>query len=197
MDVSVLSQRDWRVLLGAVTLTQEIVSFMESQPIYFVATAPLSPTGHINCSPKGGTGTFKVIDSERVAYLDYVGSGIETVAHLRENNRIVVMFASFSEKPKIVRVHGRGIVHEPHTVRYHELLDNFKVDQFGTRTVIEVEIERVSTSCGYGVPHMQLLTERPTMSNWLHKKGKDALASYKLKKNAQSIDGLAALTETD
>ncbi len=183
--------------MGAVTLTQEIVSFMESQPIYFVATAPLSLDGHINCSPKGGTGTFKVIDSERVAYLDYVGSGIETVAHLRENHRIVVMFASFSEVPKIVRIHGKGVVHEPHTKRYGELLNNFKVDQFGTRTVVEVEIERVSTSCGYGVPHMQLLEERPTMSNWLHKKGEEALASYKVKKNARSIDGLAALTDTD
>ncbi len=183
--------------MGAVSITQEIISFMEIQPVYFVATAPLSPHGHVNCSPKGGVGTFRVIDSKTAAYLDYVGSGIETVAHLRENQRIVVMFASFSDKPKIVRIHGKGWVHEPSTKRFNELLDGFDVEHFGTRTIIEIEIERVSTSCGYGVPNMQLLAERPTMSNWLHKKGEDALASYKGKKNARSIDGLSALLEAD
>ncbi len=182
--------------MGVITLTNEIAEFIESQSVYFVATAPLSARGHINCSPKGGVGTLKVIDSQTVAYLDYVGSGIETVAHLRENQRIVILLASFSEKPKIVRIHGKGAYYEPNDIRFQELKHNFTAEHFGARTIIEVTITRVSTSCGYGVPKMQLLEERSTMSKWLHNKGEDGLRSYKASKNALSLDGLVGLTES-
>lgn len=180
--------------MAKVTMTDELKSFMESQNVYFVATAPLDGNGHINCSPKGGSGSFRVIDENRVAYLDYVGSGIETVAHIKENGRIVVMFASFGERPMIARIHGRGAVVETGSARYDELIGEFP-NSFGSRAIIEIDVERVSTSCGYGVPHMSYQMDRSKMGEWLKSKGADGLVDYSKRKNARSIDGLAGLGE--
>jgi predicted pyridoxine 5'-phosphate oxidase superfamily flavin-nucleotide-binding protein len=174
-------------------LDDEIKEFMESQPIFFVATAPLSASGHVNCSPKGGQGTFKVIGEKRVAYLDLTGSGAETAAHLRENGRITIMFASFGARPMIVRIYGRG--------RYLELsssgspveADLFKPFPAGTRGLVVVDVQEVRSSCGYGVPVASELVERDRLFKWAEAKGADGLASYRAKNNRVSLDGMESL----
>src|SRR6478672_12973734 len=118
------------------------------QPMFFVASAPLAADGHINVSPKGPGGTLRVLGPRRVAYLDYVGSGAETIAHVRENGRIVVMFCAFEGPPKILRLHGRAEVLPPD----HELAAQFDSPQDAVRSVIRIDVERIADSCGYGVP---------------------------------------------
>lgn len=180
-----------------VPLSPDLIKFIEGQPIYFVATAPLSKDGHVNCSPKGGTGTFKVISPLKVAYIDYVGSGVETVAHLKENGRIVVMFASFGSKPKIVRIHGKGSVREAGSLEFRDISQHFQGSLRGARCVVEISVEEASTSCGYGVPLMQYMKDRETMSSWLASKGQDGLRNYVKKKNSLSIDHLRGLEGTE
>ena len=167
--------------------------FIESQQVFFVATAPSGPGGHINCSPKGDSQTLKVIDESTLAYLDITGSGSETIAHIRENGRIVVMWCSFGEKPMIVRVHGQAHAHLLGEVDFESHLAQFP-RRLGSRAVIVVKVERVSSSCGFGVPVMELVQERPDMSEWCEKKGEDGLANYRIRKNAKSIDGLDSFT---
>lgn len=167
-----------------------LATFVEAQPVFFVATAPLAGDGHVNCSPKGNDGTFAVLDPHRVAYLDLTGSGVETIAHLRENGRIVIMFCSFTGPPRIVRFHGTGEVVPLGDERFGELLGHF-TDKDGARAVITVEVERVSDSCGYGVPLMDFRGHRQNMAHWVEKKGGgEALVAYREEKNALSIDDL-------
>jgi hypothetical protein len=139
-----------------------------------------------------------VLDERRVAYLDLVGSGIETVAHLRADGRIVVMLCAFAGPPRIVRLHGRGVVRDPGSARFDELLPRFAVHDRAEayRTVVEVEVERVSDSCGYGVPLMEYRGERRQSLDWLERKlagSPDAIEAYKAEKNVVSIDGLRGL----
>lgn len=174
---------------GLSKISDKIRLFIESQQVFFVATAPSGPGGHINCSPKGDSQTLKVIDESTLAYLDITGSGSETIAHIKENGRIVIMWCSFGEKPMIVRAHGQAQVHLFGEADFETHLAQFP-RRLGSRAVIVVRVERVSSSCGFGVPVMELVQERPDMSEWCEKKGEDGLADYRMRKNAKSIDGL-------
>lgn len=166
-------------------------AFIEAQRIFFVATAPLDARGHVNLSPKG-LDTFRIVDPRTVAYLDHVGSGAETIAHLRENGRIAIMFCAFQGPPKIVRLHGRGEVLEPQDAAYADLRRLFPASPSG-RAVIRVSIDRVSDSCGFGVPRFDYGGDRPQMADWAERKGEAGLVDYQRKKNRLSVDGLPAL----
>ncbi|HYI61147.1 MAG TPA: pyridoxamine 5'-phosphate oxidase family protein [Acidimicrobiales bacterium] len=165
--------------------------WMVDQPVYFVATAPLAADGHVNVSPKGDD-TFRVVSPREVAYLDLTGSGAETIAHLRENGRLTVMFCSFGPSPTIVRLYGRGRIVLPGEDRWDELIARFPA-RTGARSVITLAVDRVSTSCGYSVPLMDLVGPRDVLTEWADGKGPEALEAYRAQKNAASIDGLPAL----
>jgi hypothetical protein len=175
------------------------------QSLFFVATAPLAGDGRINLSPKGPIGALRVLDDHTIAYLDVVGSGAETIAHLRENGRIVVMLCAFEGPPRILRLHGRGRVVTLGDPEFDELLERAQFDEFtadeARRTVIVVAVERIADSCGYGVPLMSYEGRRPHMQAWADKKlrvgGAAAIEAYKEEKNATSIDGLPALSESE
>ncbi len=173
------------------SIDAKLAEFMLSQPVFFVATAP-ARGGHVNCSPKGNDGDFQVLDEMRVAYQDMTGSGIETIAHLRENGRIVIMFCAFSGPPRIVRLHGRGHAVLPGDGGHPGLEERFR-PALGRRSFIVVEVERVSSSCGYGVPLMTFERHRDNMGHWAQTKGADGLAAYREEKNALSLDGLSGL----
>lgn len=178
------------------TIDDRVSSFVEAQPVFFVATAPLDPGGHVNCSPKGNRGELAVLDRHRVAYLDQTGSGIETVAHLRDNGRIVLMACAFTGPPRIVRLHGRGEVVTDGDARFAELRARFAAPpsaDVGVRSVVVVTVDRVSDSCGYGVPLMAFEGHRDTMQAWADRKGRDGVVAYQAEKNATSVDGLPGL----
>jgi hypothetical protein len=203
--------------------------FLLRQPVFFVATAPAD--GHVNVSPKGMSGTFAVLDKDRVAYLDYTGSGVETISHLRDNGRITLMFCAFSGPPNIVRLYGRGEVVLPEDPRFPEMFAHFaRSDQGGSvagsdqggsvagsdqhgsvagsdqggsvtplsehsvRSVIVVDVDRVSDSCGFAVPLMEHLGDRTLLQEWAARKTEDDLVAYRKDRNAMSIDGLPGLS---
>jgi hypothetical protein len=168
--------------------------FIEAQHVFFVATAPLAARGHVNLSPKG-LDSFRVLDPRTVAYLDYVGSGAETIAHLRENGRIVLMYCAFEGPPTIVRLHGRGDVLEPQDADYEQLAELFPAGP-PARAIIRVSIDRISDSCGYGVPRFAFEDQRPQLAAWSDRKGSDGLRAYQRANNAVSLDDLPALRWT-
>lgn len=172
------------------TIDDSLRSFLESQRMFFVATAPAE--GHLNLSPKG-LDTFRVLDERTIAYLDFVGSGVETIAHLKENGRIVLLFCAFTGAPKIVRLHGRGESICPSDAEYPALRALFP-DYAGARAVIRVHCERISDSCGYAVPLYDFRGHRTQLIDWAEKKGPEGLADYQRQKNAESIDGLPGLS---
>jgi hypothetical protein len=172
-------------------IDDRLAAWLERQPVFFVATAPLGADGHVNVSPKGTIGTFKVLDRDTVAYLDLTGSGAETLAHLRENGRITLMFCAFAGRPNIVRLSGRGTAVLPSALAFGPLLAGFRPHP-GVRSVIRVEVSRVSDSCGYAVPEMSLDAERHVLELHNAKKGPEKLADYRIARNATSIDGLPA-----
>jgi hypothetical protein len=174
------------------SLEDGVAGFIGRQHVFFVATAPSGPDGHVNVSPKGLDGTFAVLDRGTVAYLDLIGSGIETVAHLRDNGRIVLMFCSFDGPPRIVRLHGRGDVVSPGHPDWEGLAGKFPAHP-GRRAVIRVAVERVADSCGYGVPLLRFEGERTRLTEYHEKAGPDRLAEYVTTRNAESIDGLPGL----
>jgi Pyridoxamine 5'-phosphate oxidase len=168
-----------------------IREFIEAQRMFFVGSAPLDRDGHVNVSPKGRD-SFRILGPATVAYIDYTGSGVETIAHLRENRRIVVMFCAFEGAPNIVRLHGRGEVVEPHEAEFPTLLELFDPDP-GVRAIIRIHVDRVSSSCGFAVPKCRYEGERTQLAEWASRKGEGGLKQYRAEKNAKSIDGLAAL----
>jgi hypothetical protein len=171
-------------------------TFIERQKMFFVATAPLAPDGHINLSPKGLAGTFAILDERTIGYLDLTGSGVETIAHLRENGRICVMFCAFEGPPRIVRVHGTGDVVEPHDEEFASLNAHF--DGYpGVRSIIRVRANRISDSCGYGVPLYDYEGERDQLQRWADRKGEDGIAQYQRDNNTESLDGLPSLLGND
>lgn len=180
-----------------------LTKWIADQALFFVGTAPLAATGHINLSPKGPIGSLKVIDAHTLAYLDVVGSGAETIAHLRENGRIVVMLCAFAGPPRIVRIHGVGEVVLPGDRRFAPLLRRHGFADAGVpearRAIICVHVRRVAESCGYGVPRMAMRGERPQMRAWGERKltqgGPEAIAEYRVRKNQTSIDGLPAIDD--
>ena len=161
-------------------ITPQLADWIRAQRLFFVGTSPQNG-GHVNVSPKGPIDTLRIVDGSTVEYDDFVGSGAETIAHLRENGRICVMLCSFEGSPKIVRLHGRG-----------EVIPAADPGD-GTRAVIRVHVERIADSCGYGVPEMAYVGERPQMGRWRERKGADGIREYVREKNAVSIDGLVAL----
>jgi hypothetical protein len=171
------------------SITPELQAFIEAQPLFFVASAPLAAGGHVNLSPKG-LDSFRVLGPHRVAYLDLTGSGNETAAHLHENGRITLMFCAFAGPPKILRLYGTGRVVLPDGPGWAELAGRFPAFP-GIRQVVVADVVRVQTSCGFGVPRMKAAGERDQLLRWAEAKG-DALPAYRAEKNARSIDGLPA-----
>ena len=175
----------------------KLASFIEAQPLFFVGTAPLAGDGLVNVSPKGTRGTFKVLDAHTFAYLDLTGSGVETVAHLRENGRICVMFCAFDGGPNIVRLHGTGRIVFREDPGFEDAIAAFgeagATRRPQARAVILVDVARVSDSCGYAVPKMAFAEERDVLDSWSRTRGPDKLVEYRAAKNATSLDGLPAL----
>jgi len=169
-------------------ITDDQRAFIDAQPLFFVATAPLADDGHVNVSPKG-LDSFRVLASDRVAYLDLTGSGNETSAHVSENGRITFLFCSFSGSPKILRLYGVGRTLLPDDEEWEELRARFP-DIPGVRQIFVADIERVQTSCGFGIPVMEHVEDRDTLVRWAESKNEDGLEEYRLKKNSRSIDGL-------
>jgi hypothetical protein len=189
-------------------LDERLRKFIARQSVFFVATAPcLNPDGtggHVNVSPKGHRDTFAVLGPHRVAYVDLTGSGAETIAHLRQNGQITIMFCSFDHETKIVRLYGRGTVVVPDSAHWDELAAHFPAGaglggvalgpgRVNTRAIIDVQVDRISDSCGYAVPVMELSCEREVLTRWAAKKTPEELAEYRIEKNTVSIDGLPAL----
>jgi hypothetical protein len=166
--------------------------FIHAQTLFFVGSAPLDAAGHINLSPKG-LDTFRILGPHMVAYLDLTGSGVETIAHLRENRRIVLMFCAFQGPPNILRLHGSGRVVEPSSAEFGDLAARFPT-YMSTRSIIVVDVSRVSESCGFGVPLMKYEGERSQLHEWARKKGPEGLVAYRKEKNRVSIDALPGIT---
>lgn len=179
-------------------INPRLADFLVAQPMFFVATAPIGPGGHVNCSPKSNNGELRVLDEHRVAYLDRTGSGAETIAHLRENGRIVVMFCAFEGPPRIVRLHGQGEVVVRGARGYDELEACFEPpNTTGARAVIVVTVERISDSCGYAVPLMTFEAHRTQLDDWATRKGDEGIRDYWREKNTASLDGLPAIEFLD
>ena len=160
----------------------KLAAWIGRQRLFFVGTAPASG-GHVNVSPKGPIESLRILGPRTVEYDDHVGSGAETAAHLRENGRICVMLCAFEGPPRIVRLHGRGeVIPAPDPGG-------------GVRAVVRVQVERISDSCGYGVPLMDFAGERTQRTAWLEKKGEDGVRAYVVDRNAASIDGLPAFDQ--
>ncbi|MGJ7440719.1 pyridoxamine 5'-phosphate oxidase family protein [Aquipuribacter sp. MA13-6] len=172
-------------------LDDRLTTWIGAQPMWFVATAPLAPDGHVNVSPRGHD-SLVVLGPHRVAWVDYTGSGVETIAHLRENGRVCLMFASFGAHPRIVRLHGRGTVVLPGEAVFDEVTARLPAHP-GTRAVVDVAVTRISDACGWGVPVMQVTGERDLLRAHAQKKGPDGLAEYRRTKNATSVDGLPGI----
>jgi hypothetical protein len=172
------------------SLDDRMVEWIHAQPVFFVATAP-ADGGHVNVSPKGHD-TLRVLGPRSVAYLDLTGSGAETIAHTRENGRLTIMLCAFQGPPRILRLFGTGTAHPLGSPRFEELAPRFP-DLPGTRSIVELEADRIQSSCGYAVPFMALEEERPTLRQWADRKSDEELRDYWALKNATSIDGLPAL----
>jgi len=172
-------------------ITPELSHWIEQQRLFFVATAPLAGDGLINCSPKG-MDTFRILGPQEVAYLDLTGSGIETVAHSRENGRIVFMLCAFEGPPKIVRLHGTSEVFLPGSPEY-DLLSPLFPAYPGRRAVVRVRLARISDSCGFAVPQYRFAGHRDTLVRWSESKGEDRLTAYRRARNSSSLDGLPGI----
>jgi len=171
------------------SITPEIADWIKQQPMFFNATAPLSNQSHINLSPRG-LDALRVIDPNQVAILDLTGSGNETAAHLLENGRITVMFCAFEGEPLILRLYGEGEVILPGEDDWSALRALFPEEVPGVRQIFRILVTRVQTSCGYGVPLMDFISQRSLLLDWASKKGDDGVVQYQKEKNSTSIDGL-------
>jgi hypothetical protein len=178
--------------------------WLAKQPMFFVATAPNDPDGHLNLSPKGAAGAFRVLGPTTIAYVDLVGSGVETAAHLRENGRIVLMFCAFSGPPKIVRLYGQGRIVHQDDPEFVALLPEFSLDDDAralARGIVVVEATRIADSCGFVVPRMDLVSQRDQLVRWSEqqqtKNGERWKERYVAANNAHSIDGLPGYDPTE
>mgnify|MGYP001305257433 CR=1 FL=1 len=178
-------------------IDDRLAAFVTAQPVFFVGTAPLAADGHVNVSPKGMAGTFTILGPHEVAYLDYSGSGAETIAHLRENGRIVLMFCAFEGPPKILRLHGHGRVYPAGTAEFERLRPRFAKERtLGHRAIVVVTLDRVSDSCGFSVPLMEYRADRDLLDRHHERRTEEYFHDYWRRKNAVSIDGLPALDPT-
>jgi hypothetical protein len=179
-------------------IDERLAAWLEAQPVFFVGTAPLAAGGHVNVSPKGNRHELAVLGPHAVAYLEQTGSGAETIAHLRENGRVVLMACAFTGPPRIVRLHGRGRAVTPGDGDWDDLAARLVAKGAdpagpGVRSIIQIDVARVAGSCGYGVPLMVFEAHRDTMDEWPARKGPGGVATYQAEQNASSIDGLPAL----
>ena len=175
-------------------IDETMAEWLMAQPVFFVSTAPLAAEGSVNCSPKGNRGEFAVLDDRSVAYLDQTGSGVETIAHVQENGRMVIMFCAFSGPPRIVRLHGKGRVVRVDDPDFITLAARFPgASGVGVRSIIVLAVRRVADSCGYGVPLMSFEGHRPTMDQWSTRKGREGIREYWAENNTASIDNLEGL----
>ncbi len=172
-------------------LDEKLIDFIGRQHVFFVGSTPNDPDGHLNISPKG-LDTFRILGPRTVAYQDLAGSGIETVAHLRENRRLTIMFCAFEGAPMILRLHGRGRIVEPGDPEWDDLVERFP-SQPGTRSVVVLDLDRIADSCGFAVPVYEYRRERTQLADWSRHKGPAGLEQYKAAKNRNSIDGLDGL----
>jgi hypothetical protein len=172
------------------SIKADLAVWWAAQPMFFVATAP-GDGGHVNLSPKG-LDTLRILGPTRVAYLDLTGSGVETIAHLRDNGRITLMACAFEGAPRISRIYGAGTVHEIGSAGFGELVPNFP-ELPGRRAIIDIAVDRVTTSCGYAVPMMDLVSDRDRLLEWARAKGDEGLVDYRASKNERSIDDLPGL----
>ncbi|HVF79232.1 MAG TPA: pyridoxamine 5'-phosphate oxidase family protein [Solirubrobacteraceae bacterium] len=183
------------------TINDHLAGWIARQSMFFVGSAPLTPDGHVNISPKGPIGSLRVLGPAAVAYLDIYGSGSETIAHLRENGRIVVMLCAFEGPPRIVRLHGRGVALRPGDEGFDALLEQAAFEDpsipEARRSIVRVDVTRISDSCGYGVPLMEYEGQRPhsTLSaqKRLRTKGPEGYAEFVAERNAESLDGMPAI----
>lgn len=176
-------------------LTDRLRAFIEGQHVFFVATAPLEERGHVNVSPKG-LDTFAILDGHTVAYQDFSGSGAETIAHVKQNQRITIMFCAFEGPPLILRLYGRGEVLEPDNADFGSINQRFARD-LGVRSIIRVGLTRIQDSCGFGVPLYKFAEPRGTLLKWAKNKGEQELVKFRREHNVRSIDGLLALEVFD
>lgn len=170
------------------TINDSHRAFILKQKLFFTASAPLSENGHVNLSPKG-MDSFRVLGESRVAYMDIVGSGNETSAHILENGRLTIMFCAFEGPPNILRLYGTGYTVLPGDREWQELAPHFDL-QLATRQIIVSDVHQVQTSCGFSVPYYDYKGERDHAQKWAEKKGEEGLQSYKEEKNRISMDGL-------
>jgi hypothetical protein len=186
-------------------IEEPLARWIAAQPMFFVGSAPLDPDGHVNVSPKGPIGTLRVLSPTEVAYLDVVGSGAETAAHVQENGRIVIMLCAFSGAPRILRLHGRAGIVWAEDPAFAALLEAMAFDEpeveASRRAIVRVDVTRVADACGFGVPLMDVVGSRPNAATWakgkLAKGGPAAIDDYKTTKNQHSIDGLPAWPGAD
>ena len=185
----------WRSDMGKTydEIDSGLAEWIGRQKLFFVATAPLATDGMVNCSPKG-LDSFAILDGKTVAYLDLTGSGVETVAHVQENGRIVVMFCALEGPAKIVRLHGKGRAVFPGDAEYAALQAHLP-ELPGTRSIVRIDVTRVSDSCGFGVPLYEFKGERDTLIAGAERKGPEGMRAYQAKYNRRSIDGLPGVPE--
>lgn len=172
-------------------ITPKLQMWIEKQKMFFVSTAPLAANGFVNCSPKG-LDSFRILNDTSVAYLDLTGSGVETIAHIKENQRITIMFCAFEGPPKIVRLQGKGEVFEVGSPKFNELKSKFPTYS-GIRSIIKINCTRISDSCGYAVPKYEYKGQRDVLLKWADRKGVEGIKAYQIQKNAKSLDGLIGL----
>ena len=168
------------------TLTKRIQKFIETQKMFFVATAP--EDGRINLSPKG-MDTFRILNENRIAWLSVTGSGNETAAHILENDRITIMFCAFEGAPNIVRLYGSAREIRFNNKEWSDLIILFP-ELPGARQIFVVEIESAQTSCGMSIPYYDYKGERDQLIDWAKNKGDDGIEKYWEERNQTSIDGL-------
>ena len=169
-------------------IDDSIREWIEKHKVFFVSTASLATDGLVNCSPKG-LDAFRVLEERSIAYLDLTGSGVETIAHLKENRRITIMMCAFEGPPKIFRFYGRGEVFEKGDDEFAELIGAFG-DTLGARSIIKIDVERIIDSCGYSVPKYEFKEARDTLRKWAETKGEEGVLEYQASKNMKSLDGL-------
>ncbi|MFI4876390.1 MAG: pyridoxamine 5'-phosphate oxidase family protein [Blastopirellula sp. JB062] len=173
------------------SIDDRVAQFIRRQKLFFVATAPLSADGWINLSPKG-LDSFRILDEKTVAYLDLTGSGVETIAHAKENGRITVMFCAFDGPPNILRLYGQAEVLEPNHAEFALLRERFP-PMPGVRSIIRIDVRRIADTCGYAVPKYEFVEDRKQLIAYTEAKGPAGMIEYRRVKNAASLDGLPGL----
>jgi len=172
-------------------ITPELAEWIAKQPMFFMASAPLAADSHINLSPRG-LDSFRVLNEDEIIILDLTGSGNETAAHLAQNGRLTVMFCAYSGAPQILRLYGTGKVIRPDEEKWAEYRAQFADGIPGVRQIFHQQVSRVQTSCGFGVPLMNMETQRDLLTKWAAKRGDEGIQKYQEDNNASSIDGLPA-----